>query len=58
MLVHNPHNLAGVHSRAAAQSNNAVGLEGGHSLGALFSAGQSRIRSNVVESGMSDAHFV
>ena len=58
MLIHHPHDLAGVHCGTAAQRNDAVWLEGSHRLGALFGAGEGRVGSNVIEAGVLDAHLV
>ena len=58
MLVHHPHDLAGVHGGTAAQGDDAVRLEGNHGLGAFFCAGQGRIGSYVEEGGVLNAHFI
>ena len=49
MLVHHPHDLARVHGGAAAQGDDAVGLEAVHGLGAFLGAGQGGIGRHVEE---------
>ena len=58
VFIHHPHDLTGVHGRAAAQRNDAVGLEGRHLRGALLGAGQRRVGLNVIERGVLNAHGV
>jgi len=58
MLVHDPHNLAGVHCGTAADGDNAVRLEGGHRLGAFLCAGEGRVGRNIVERGVDDAQLI
>jgi len=58
MLIKNPHNLSCVHSRTAADSNNAVRLECCHSLCTFLSGSKCRVRLNIEECSMLDAHFV
>ncbi|OPZ15828.1 MAG: hypothetical protein BWZ04_03267 [Firmicutes bacterium ADurb.BinA205] len=58
MFIKHPHDLCSVHSRAAAESNDNIGLECSHLCGAFLSAGKSRIGSNVEEYGVLNAHFV
>ena len=58
MLVHHPHDLAGVHGGAAAHRDDAVRLERGHGLGAFLRAGQGGIGRHVIEGGMGDTHLV
>ena len=58
VFVQNPHNLAGVHCRAAAERDNAVGFERSHLRRAFFCTGKRRIGSNVEERRMNDAHLI
>ena len=58
VFVHNPHNLACVHSGAAAQSDDAVGFESSHLRGAFLSAFKRRIGRYVEERGVLNTHFV
>ena len=58
MLVEYPHDLRSVHSGAAAERDDNVGLEGAHSLGAPLCGNERRIGLNVGEGGVGDAHFV
>ena len=58
MLIENPHYLARIHSRTAAESDNAVGCEIGHLLGSCNSAGKRRVGSDIKECGVDNAHFV
>ena len=58
MLVHYPHDLAGVHCGSTAQSDDGVGLEGLHLLHALLCALQCRVRSYLVEACMLNTHLV
>ena len=58
MLVHDPHNLAGVHCGTAADGDNAVRLEGGHGLCAFLRAGEGRVGRNIVERGVDDAQLI
>ena len=58
MLIEYPHDLAGVHCGAAADGDNAVGLERYHLCGAFLGAGEGRVGSDVKECGVDYAHFV
>ena len=58
MLVENPHNLSRVHCASAADSDDAVGLEGGHCSRAGLCAGKARVRLYIIEGGVLDSHFV
>ena len=58
MLVEHPHDLARVHSGAAAHGDDHIGLEGTHLLRTGLGAGQGGIRGHVGEAGMLNAHFV
>ena len=58
MLVHHPHNLAGVHCGTAADGDDDIRLEERHLLGAATCALQGGIGLNVVEAVVSDAHLI
>ena len=58
MFVEHPHNLAGVHSRAAAYRYDAVGLESAHRRGAFLGAGEGGVGRDVEERGVRDSHLV
>ena len=55
MLVEDPHDLRGVHRRAAADGDDDVRLEARHQLGAFLRAGEGRVGSHVRERGEHDA---
>jgi len=55
MLVHDPHDLCGVHCGAAAERDYNVGGKGGHLRRAFFGAGKRRVGSNIEKFGMRDA---
>ena len=55
VLVEDPHDLRGVHRRAAADRDDHVRLERGHELGALLRAGEGRVRRDVGERREHDA---
>ena len=58
MLVKNPHDLAGVHSGTAAESDNHVRLKRHHLSGTLTGTCQRRVGRYVVERGVRDSHAV
>ena len=58
VLVHHPHDLAGVHSGATADGDDDVRLKESHLLGAATCALQRRIGLDVVEAVVGDAHLV
>ena len=58
MLVEYPHDLACVHSRAAAESDDTVGLKCADGLCAFKCAGKCRVGENVAEYGVLDAHLI
>ena len=58
MLVHDPHDLRGVHRRAAAERDYAIRSECSHLFRSRFCAGKSRIGRNVKECRVRDSHFV
>ena len=58
MLIHDPHDLTGVHCGTAAHGNDYIGLEGCHLGGAGLGAGEAGIGSHIIEGGVLDAHFV
>ena len=58
MFVKNPHYLARVHCRAAAESDDRIGFERTHEFRARLCAGESGIGSDVEERFVNDAHFV
>ena len=58
MLVEHPHDLRRVHRGAAADGDDAVRLEGGHLRGAFLGAAQGRVRRDVGEGLMHDAHRI
>ena len=58
MLIKNPHNFTCVHSWTAAESNNAVRTESSHSLCTFHCRSKSRVRSNIKECSMLNAHFI
>ena len=58
MLVEHPHDLGRVHGAAAADGDDAVGLEGGHGGRALLGGGQAGVGRHVKEGGVGDAHLV
>ena len=58
VLVHHPHDLAGVHSGATADGDDDVRLKEGHLLGAATCALQRRIGLDVIEAVVGDAHLV
>ena len=58
MLIQHPHDLSSVHCGAAAERDDHVGVEAAHCFCALLGGDQGRVRLNVRESGVGDAHFV
>ena len=58
MLIHQPHDLACVHSGAAAQSDDHVRLESAELFYAASRALKSRIGCHLVEAGIGNAHLV
>ena len=58
VLVHHPHDLAGVHCGTAADGDDDIRLEERHLLGAATCALQGGIGLNVVEAVVSDAHLI
>ena len=58
MFVHNPHDFARVHCRAAAERDDAIGFEGFHLSGTLFCACKGRVGRDVEERGVRYTHLV
>ena len=58
MLIEHPHDFCRVHSGAAAQRDDNVGLEFTHSLRAVLSGKQRGIGLNVGEHSVGDVHLV
>ena len=58
MLIQHPHDLACVHCRAAAQSDNDIRLEQRHLLCAFDRRRKCRVGLNVIETGMLNAEFI
>ena len=58
VLIQDPHDLTSVHCRTTADSDDAVRLELSHSLCALLCGSQGRIRLNVRECGVDNAHLI
>ena len=58
MLVHHPHDFAGVHGGTAANGDNAIRLESVHGRHTLFGASQGGVRCHIKECGVGHAHFV
>ena len=58
VLVHHPHDLAGVHCGTAADGDDDIRFEERHLLGAATCALQGGIGLNVVEAVVSDAHLI
>ena len=58
MLIQNPHDFTGVHSRTAADGDDQIRLEGTHGLCAFSCTGQSWIGSNIVERSVGDTHSI
>ena len=58
VLVHGPHDLAGVHRGAAADGDDHVRLERAEQLHALLGVLQLRVGRDAPEAGVDDAHLV
>ena len=58
VFVHNPHNLARVHSRTAAERDNRVGFERTHKFRACLRACKRRVGRDVEERFVNDAHLI
>ena len=58
MLIENPHNFCGIHCRAAADCDNNIRLKRSHLSRTLSCACKCRVGSDIIESGVNNAHFV